>query len=394
MQEEIQENTEEYSLIDLFIDIGQEKWRIIAIIVITCMTGVIVSLVSTETYTARTTMMPITNSSLNLNNSNLSTMSLIAGVGGLTNGAFSIKSSEEMLIALMRSYTVQAEIIAKLNLKERYSSKNMTEARIALDSNVEIITDKKSGLLIIEAQDVNPKFSAELAQIHINELKNILSKLSVTEAQGRRQYYENQIIKIHYQLPILTQEFKNAQKESGVEVASILTESNTLPSQIATKELQMQIMNKFANPENPEVKKLNKEISALRNQLTKYELNKSNIKENNNLNNLQSDKIQKAVQLYNTIKIQEATLDVFIKQLENAKLDEAKDGPIIQIIDTAVIPDVRSKPIRRKIVQTWTIIGLVLSLIYLFTKITYKNWMVIDENKNKLIQLKKVWKLK
>jgi hypothetical protein len=73
-------------------------------------------------------------------------------------------------------------------------------------------------------------------------------------------------------------EFKEAQKSSGLEVASLLSEAGTLPGQIAAKELQLQVLSRFATAQNPELKRLAVEISALRAQMARYELSKTESK--------------------------------------------------------------------------------------------------------------------
>jgi len=277
----------------------------------------------------------------------------MAGLGALSNIAAGIKSSDEMYIALMRSQSVQMALIEQFKLKERYGARNTEEARHALNLNVTILADKKSGLLLIDAQDKDPQFAAQLANAQVKELNVILSRLAVTEAQQRRAYYEQQIIKTQTKIPQLEREYKEAQKSSGLEVATLLSEAGTLPGQIAAKELQLQVLSRFVTSQNPELKRLALEISALRSQMAKYELSKSESKTSDPSKSLQSNEstrtktVQKATQAYNTLKIQEALLDGYVKQLELAKLDEAKEGPAVQVVDEARAPEMRAKPERK-----------------------------------------------
>jgi capsule polysaccharide export protein KpsE/RkpR len=303
-----------------------------------------------------------------------------------------------MYIAFMRSQSVQMALIDQLKLKERYHSKNLEEARMSLTKSVSITADKSSGLLVIEAQDVDAEFAALLANQQVHELNVILSRLAVTEAQQRRLYYEQQIAKTQQNLPVLETSFKEAQKKSGVEVASLLLESGTLPEQIAAKELQLQILSRFATAQNPEMKRLSTEISALRSQLGRYELAHNQAKDSDKGNTTGNVKAtspyqQEAAQAYTTLKIQETLLDGFVRQLEVAKIDEAKEGPPVQVLDIARAPGIRAKPERRKLVIAYTVTGLVIGLVLALLKALLRHAQSTPESKQRLSELRRAWGL-
>ncbi len=360
---------EDIYLLDLLIALGQEKMIIFVVTALALITGVITSLVTPATYVARTTIMPSQQSNAGASSlAGLGGLPGLSGLGALGNIAGSAKSSDEMFIALMRSQTVQTSLIDQFILKERYGAKTTEDARQILSQNVSIMADKRSGLIAIEAQDGDAEFAAKLANAQALELNVILSRLAVTEAQQRRLYYERQITNTQAKIPQLEQEFKEAQKSSGVEVASLLSEVGTLPGQIASKELQLNVLSQFATPQNPEVKRLASEIAALRVQMSKYDLSKTRA---NNGDQSNSDRsiddrsnfVQKATKAYNTLKIQESLLDSYVKQLELAKVDEAKEGPAVQIVDVAKVPEMRAKPERKKLVIAYTVTGLGISIL-------------------------------
>jgi len=399
MSDHIQENTEpDINFLDLLIALGQEKLTLIVVTLLAALMGMVVSLTTAATYVSRASIMPSQQSGGSGGGlASLGGLAGLAGLGGLSNIAAGIKSSDEMYIALMRSQSVQAALIDQLKLKERYGAKNTEEARQALTVNVTILADKKSGLLLIDAQDKDPEFAAQLANAQVKELNVILSRLAVTEAQQRRAYYEQQIVKSQAKIPQLEQEFKDAQKSSGLEVASLLSEAATLPGQIAAKELQLQVLSRFATVQNPELKRLAAEISALRAQMAKYELSKTknqiseSSKPSQESQNIRTNFIQKATQSYNTLKIQEALLDGYVRQLELAKVDEAKEGPAVQVVDEAKAPEMRSKPERRKMVVAYTVTGLIIAFALAVLRAFMRNVKSTPKGQQRLSQLKRAW---
>lgn len=398
MSDHIQENIEpDINLLDLLIALGQEKWTLIVVTVLAALTGIVVSIVTPATYVSRTSIMPQQQSGGGGGGlASLGSLAGIAGLGALSNVAAGIKSSDEMFIALMRSQSVQSALIEQFKLKERYGARNTEEARQALTLNVSVLADKKSGLLFIDAQDKDPEFAAQLANAQVKELNVILSRLAVTEAQQRRAYYEQQIIKTQTKIPQLELEYKEAQKSSGLEVASLLSEAGTLPGYIAAKELQLQVLGRFATAQNPELKRLALEISALRAQMARYELSKSEPKTSpsklgQSTENTKTNFVQKATQAYNTLKIQEVLLDGYVKQLELAKVDEAKEGPAVQVVDEARAPEMRSKPERKKLVLAYTVTGLIIAFVFASLRALLRHIRSTPVGLQRWSQLKRAW---
>lgn len=384
----------EINLLDVLIAIGQEKLTVIVVTVLAALVGVVISLITPPTYVARTSiMMPAQQIG---GASALAGLSGLAGLAGVTG---SVKSSDQMYVALMRSQSVEMALIHQLKLKERYGSKNLDEARKSLKNSLSIAIDKSSGLFVIEANDGNAEFAALLANQLVHELNVILSRLAVTEAQHRRLYYEQQIAKIQQNLPLIETRFKEAQKKSGVEVVSLLSDSGSLPGQIAAKELQLQILSRFATAQNPEMKRMSTEISALRSQLSRYELVHAQAKGSDKANSTGNVKAttpyqQEAAQAYTTLKIQETLLDGFVRQLEAAKFDEAKEGSTMQVIDVARVPEIRAKPERRKLVIAYTVTGLIIGLVLALFIAFLRRAQSTPEGTQRLRDLRRAWGLR
>jgi tyrosine-protein kinase Etk/Wzc len=68
------------------------------------------------------------------------------------------------------------------------------------------------------------------------------------------------------------------------------------------------------------------------------------------------------------LKYQEGLYDILAKQFEMAKLDEAKDSPLIQVLDKAVAPEKKSKPKRSLIVLLSTLVAGFIGVLWAFIK--------------------------
>jgi uncharacterized protein involved in exopolysaccharide biosynthesis len=380
---------DEISLIDLAIALGEEKKTLFAVPLFTTSVAIVVSLIMTPVFTAKTLMMPPQQQQ----SSAASALASLGALAGLAGGAAGVKSPDEMYIAFMESESLQNSIIKKMNLQTRYEAKTLTDTRAGLKGAVKITSDKKSGLISIEATDKDPVFAAQLANLYIDELHNLLGRLAVTDAQQRRVFYEDQIKKTQADLVNAESRFRLANEKSGMQMTSILAETSLranaeMRGQIAAKEVQLQAMSRFETTQNPDVQKLTSEMSALRQQLSKLESGSGNT--TSAVNPMQ----QEASQAYRDIKVQQAMLEVLIKQYEIARVDEAKEGPLVQQVDPATPPERRSKPKRSLIVLVSALGGLFLGVLAAFVRRSIKKAATDPESSQLMLQLREAWSWK
>lgn len=379
---------DEISLLDLAIALGEEKKTLFAIPAITTTLAIVVSLLMTPIFTAKTVMMPPQQQQSGA----ASALASLGALAGLAGAAAGVKSPDEMYIAFMQSESLQRAVIDKLNLQERYQKKTIFETREAMKGVVKIAADKKSGLITIEADDKDPEFAAKLANSHVEELRNLMGKLAVTDAQQRRVFFEQQIAKTQEELAQAEANFRAAKEKSGMQVTTVIAEGSVRASaemrgQIAAKEVQLSAMSNFATPQNPDVQRLAGELSALRSQLKKIEQGSGDDEKSSPLQQL-------AVKSYRDIKAREAMMGVLIAQYESARVDESKEGPLIQVVDAAQAPERKSKPKRAIIVLVSAFAGLFLGVLVAFLRRALRKASENPQSASQLAQLKSAWRWK
>jgi len=380
---------DEISLLDLATALGEEKATLFAIPLLTTVVAVVVSLLMTPIFTAKTVVMPPQQQQSGA----AAALASLGGLAGLAGAAGGIKSPDEMYVALLGSDSLQNRLITDLKLQERYEAKTLTETRAELKTQVRFSADKKSGLLNIEADDKDPAFAAELANRHVVELRTMLGRLAVTEAQQRRVFYEQQIQQTQDKLALVEVAFRAAKEKSGMQVTTVLAETGVrasaeLRGQIAAREVQLQAMSRFATAQNPDTQRIASELAALRAQLNKTEQGSGESKV------AASPLHQEAVKSYRDVKVQEAMLEVLIRQYELARVDEAKEGPLIQQVDVAVAPERKSKPKRAQIVLVAAFAGLFLGVLVAFVRRALKKAQSDPASAGQWLALKKAWSLR
>jgi len=84
------------------------------------------------------------------------------------------------------------------------------------------------------------------------------------------------------------------------------------------------------------------------------------------------------------VKYNETIFEILARQFEIAKLDEAKQGAVVQVVDVAVPPDWRSSPHRTLIVLVGTALGLLLGAITAFLLEAFQRLQEDQKAKSKL----------
>lgn len=300
------------------------------------------------TYTAQTTFLPPQQQQ----SSAASALASLGALAGLA-GASAVKTPADQYVALMQSVTVSDRIIDRFELIKVYESKLRMDARKKLGQNVNIVIGKKDGLISVSVDDEDPKRAADIANAYIDELRRMSSSLAVSEAQQRRVFFEQQLLQTKERLAAA----QRALEASGFTEGALRSEPKSaaetyarLQAEVTAAEVRLQTMRSAYNENAPEFRTAQDRLAALRGQLARTEKVRSNGDDN--------DYVGK----YREFKYQETLFDLFARQYELARVDESREGALIQVVDTAGPPERRSKPKRSLIAAgTALFVGLLLA---------------------------------
>lgn len=344
------------SLLDILTALGEQKRIFYGITIVGTAVALAFALTVQRYYSASTLIMPPQQP-----NSAASTLAQLGQLSGLAGMAVSTKAPDEIYLALLKTRRLQDALIDRFKLAQRFQTALPTDSRTVLSQRVTVSSDKKSGLITVVVDDTDPTFAAKLADAHVDELRKLLSTLAVTDAQQRRHFFENQVTKTQSALNTAEELFRQMQTENGMVVTQVLAESGVksgveLRGQIAAIEIQLQALGRFATTQNSESQRLAAELAARRAMLKKIEQGKGSAGDAAP----GSSKSFETVRAYRNMKVQEASLEALIKHLELAKLDESREGPLLQQIDPAAVPDRPSKPKRIVIAGGGALVALLL----------------------------------
>lgn len=375
---------DEISLLDLATALGEEKQILFGIPALTSLLAIVYALAATPIYTAKTVILPPQQQS-----GAAAALASLGALAGMAGAAAGVKSPDEMYAAFLRSRSLQDDLIQRLKLKEHYGAETLDGTRRALEGAAKLAGDKKSGLITIEVDDKDPAFAAKLANGHVEALHNLLDRLAVSEAQQRRVFFEQQIKKTQTRLADAEQAFHASREKGGMLVTDVLAEisvrtSAELRGQIAATEVELAALHRFATSENPEVQRITSTLAALRAQLAQVEQGSGQARAVNRAG-------QAAVSAFRDVKTQQAILEVLVKQYEMARVDEAREGPLLQQVDIATPPEKKSKPKRAMIVVMAGVAGLFLGVLAAFTRRALRRAGEDPQSADRLVALRQAW---
>jgi capsule polysaccharide export protein KpsE/RkpR len=282
-------------------------------------------------------------------------------LSGGANAALGIRNPLDLYAGMLKSRTVADNLIQRFDLRKLYDIDTQVAARKALAGQTSIIVGR-DGIITIEVDDRDPKRAADLANGYVDELTKLTQTLAITEASQRRLFFEKQLKLAKDGLSTAEVDLKKTQESTGLiqldEQGKAMIESIArVRAEIAAKEVELSAMQTFATPQNPEYQRLAQQLSGLRVQLARLEI-RSGSSEVNSL--LPTGELPKAGLEYlrrlREVKYYETVFELLAKQFELAKVDEARDTSIVQVLDQALPPDKRSGPRRTFIVLATTLL--------------------------------------
>lgn len=341
------ERAEEVTLLDILIVLAKHKKMIAQVTIGATILALVISFLLPNRFTATTRILPP-------QQTQSSAVAMLAQLNPLAAGLgkdLGLKNPSDLFVTMLKSRTVEDSLIDQFDLRKEYGYKTYFDTREKLESRSSISSAKDSSI-VISVEDGDPKRAADMANAYVNELYKLSQTLAVTEASQRRLFFESQLETAKQDLAVAEGALRQTQEKTGLiqldgQAKAIIESTAALKAQIAAREVQLQRVRLFATEQNPEYQGLQQELSGLRAQLARVEQTQTG---GNGDIGIATAKIPAAgleyVRRYRDVKYYETIFELLAKQYEAAKLDEAKNAAIIQVMDKAVVPEKKSSPKR------------------------------------------------
>ena len=366
-----QQDDDEINLFDLLIVLAKHKLMVLGFPLVAAVLAVIVSLLLPNIYTATTKILPPQQGQAG---GAAAMLAQLGGLAGAAGGLAGIKNLSDLYIGMMKSRTVADNIIQRFDLNTVYEGKYPSQVRLTF-ANASNITPGKDGIINIDVDDKDPKRAADLANAYVEELMKLTQVLAMTEASQRRLFFERQLGQAKESLAKAEAAARGAMQSGGLmqvegQGRTLVETTARLRGQITVKEVQIGAMRSFATDRNPDMRMAQQELDTLKYELARLEGagTSAHSKTNADRSPEKAGSGIDSVRLLRDVKYQETVYELLAKQFELAKIDEAKESTVVQVLDKAIEPDRKSKPKRSMIVLLATLAALFIGVIGAFVR--------------------------
>ena len=311
----------------------------------------------------------------------LSDLGILGGAAGAIAG---VKNPADQYAALAKSNSVADALIAQFKLAERYDKDFKEEIRKELANNTRMVVGVKDGLISIEVDDTDAQIAADMANAYVTELRKLLNRVALTESQQRRVFFERMVTESKANMVRAEQSLKSSGVDSSalkISATASLEGVARLKAQISVQEVKLAAMRGYLADTAPEFKLALNELAALRSQMERAD-------HSDTIPSGQSDYVAR----FREFKYQEALYTLYMRQFEVARVDESREGAVIQVVDTAEKPDRKSKPKKALVAVLTTLASGFALLLFVFMRRSFQAGAQTPETAEKLTRLRNAWR--
>ena len=222
-----------------------------------------------------------------------------------------------------------------------------------------------------------------------------LEHLAITEASQRRLFFERELEQAKDKLADAEEALKRTEQSTGMiqldsQARALIESAAALRAQITAREVQIQGMQTYATGENAQLVQAQQELDSMRAQLAKL-VGSDDSTDGEII--VPKGRVPEAGMEYirrlRDVKYNETIFEILARQFEAAKLDEAKEGAIIQVVDPAIPPDKRSFPKRGLIVIGATLLGFFFGIVFVLAQAAFERMKDDPDTFGKIALLKR-----
>lgn len=370
----------EIDLLDYLNVLVGRRRMIVRNTLVAAILAAIVSLILPQKFQAVTTLLPPDDR----DNSLLGTLvadgvlPLLGMPGGVTNGSL-------LFVEILRSRTVGEGVLQagysyrgrQQTLMEIWETDRLSDALRRLHASTRISSNDQ-GIVSIAVELNDPSLAAQVANRFVAELDRVNREKSVSRAKSSRIYIEEQLRLTQQDLEKAQQALADFQRRNKAlsltaQTEALIERAAEIKATIMALEVERDVLLKTHKPTSPQVLQTETRLAELRKQYKELQFGNGTAPG--------EDDAEKDVfipftelpelgrhlaNLTREVKVQEKVWELLTQQFHQAKIQEARDTPTVQVLDVAVPPEHRSRPKRKVMVLVAAFATLTFSIVWAF----------------------------
>jgi uncharacterized protein involved in exopolysaccharide biosynthesis len=320
------------------------------------------------------------------------------GLGSLSSvagGLLGEHATTALFVNLLESGTVGGHIIDRFGLQHVYQSRHKVDAAKHLARLTTISDDKKSGVITIKVQDRDPVRARDIAQAYLDELNRLVNQTSTSAARQERIFIEQRLESVQQdleraQLALSDFSSENTAVDMHEQTRALVDAGARVQGELLVEQSSLQSLRQVYGDQNIRVRETEARIGALQHDLQKMtggdpeSVTRSGIAKASvpsaelypPLRQLPRLAVPYA-DLYRQVKVQETVYELLRQQYEMARIEEAKDVPVVRVIDAPAIPEKKSSPHRLLLTALLTLLSIAAAVAFILLR---EHWTTISMN--------------
>ena len=292
----------------------------------------------------------------------------LGGLGSLAGSLLGAHTTTALFVNLLHSSTVSGHLIDRFNLQHVYRKRYRIDTAKRLAHRTSITEDKKSGVITIAVEDENPVRARDLAQGYLDELNTLVTRTNTSAAHRERIFIERRLHSVEAdleraQLELSEFSSRNSTIDIKEQTHAMVDAGARLQGELLVEQSGLESLRQIYGDGNVRVRETEARIASLQRELEKMTGSSAPlVSEAAGEGSAASGADDKGelypplrqlprlavpyADLYRRVRVQEAVYELLTQQYEMARIEEAKDVPVVSVIDPPGVPEKKSFPHR------------------------------------------------
>jgi len=303
----------------------------------------------------------------------------LGALGSLASGLLGGHTSTALFVDLLQSGTVSGHLIDRFNLQHVYHNRYRIDTARHLARCTKVTEDKKSGVITIVVEDTNRVRARDLAQGYLDELNQLITRTNTSSAHRERVFIEKRLDAVRENLEDAEMQLSQfSSKNSAVDIKeqtrAMVDAGARVQAELLIEQSGLQSLRQIYGDGNVRVRETEARIASLQRELTKMTGSSAPLtaKDSHDDGAISDDSDDGELypplrqlprlavpyaDLYRRVQVQEAVFELLTQQYEMARIQEAKDIPVVSVIDPPGIPEKKSFPPRLQLTLLFTFLS-------------------------------------
>lgn len=321
-----------------------------------------------------------------------------AGLGGLAGSLLGIRTSDPLFIDLLRSRTVSDHLIDRFDLQRIYDKRYRFDTVKYLAHHTTIVDDKKSGVITLTFTDTDPQRARAIAQAYLDELNSIVTHSNTSSARREREFIEKRLVSVQAELhdaekALSSFSSTHTMLDVSEQTHAMVDAGAKLQAELIVGQSELDSLGQIYGPDNVRVRAAQARIASLHRELIKLGGSSSVLPENSISPSGQNDGslypslrqlprlAASYADLYRRVRIQETVFELLSQQYEMARIQEAKDTPIVSVIDPPLVAEKKSFPPRILTTLLLTLFAAATTAAFILARYYWRQSSAMDPRK-------------